>query len=209
MIGSNAEEAAGRSEGPFRAARLADSRATSTGNEADRARDFSTTFADLKSELPGTMHPWLLVSCDLDILVHSSGSTCLLSALLLSHQSGFLRLLTSGVFQSWRPSLLSSLHPSLTHGRARSHTPSTNHDIAIESRRRVTPMSVPVRETGLSPEQAQCIQAIRRLIPTKFILVGGAAIIWRGHVRTTSDVDILVSDANILNQLKSADGFGW
>jgi hypothetical protein len=52
-----------------------------------------------------------------------------------------------------------------------------------------------------------CINALRDVIPTNFILVGGAAANLQGHQRVTLDVDILIRDPTILHHLKKFDGF--
>ncbi|KAJ5288611.1 hypothetical protein N7478_001641 [Penicillium angulare] len=52
-----------------------------------------------------------------------------------------------------------------------------------------------------------CVNALRDVIPTNFILVGGAAANLQGHQRVTLDVDILIRDPIILHHLKKFDGF--
>jgi hypothetical protein len=44
-----------------------------------------------------------------------------------------------------------------------------------------------------------CVNALRDVIPTDFILVGGAAANMQGHDRVTQDVDILIRDPAILH----------
>lgn len=52
-----------------------------------------------------------------------------------------------------------------------------------------------------------CVNALRDVIPTSFILVGGAAANMQGHDRVTQDVDILIRDPAILHDLKNFGGF--
>jgi hypothetical protein len=52
-----------------------------------------------------------------------------------------------------------------------------------------------------------CVNALRDVIPTNFILVGGAAANMQGHDRVTQDVDILIRDPAILHDLKNFGGF--
>ncbi|KAJ5139004.1 uncharacterized protein N7515_003852 [Penicillium bovifimosum] len=52
-----------------------------------------------------------------------------------------------------------------------------------------------------------CVNALRDVIRTNFILVGGAAANMQGHDRVTQDVDILIRDPAILHDLKDFGGF--
>ena len=56
-------------------------------------------------------------------------------------------------------------------------------------------------------EITACVNALRDVIPTNFVLVGGAAANMQGHERVTHDVDILIPDLAIQHNLKNFGGF--